>query len=177
MRCIPREAGPTHLAAGVAAHEMLRSCIFPRLCKRPLVKCSFFQYVPHAPHWDWGIVWGHASSDDLVTWTLEPNALHPTQGGADSSGCWSGCVSPSASGNPCALYTGVRLKGATYSGHKTREYAPNEPMVESVMLARCKEDPCLQEWEQGGVVIEEPPDLGAASVCHSVDWGLRKCTA
>lgn len=111
-------------------------------------------------------------SDDLVKWTLEPNALNPTKGGADASGCWSGCISLSASGCPSAIYTGVRLKGGSYNGPKTREYAPHEPMTESVMLARCKtpvkEDGCLRAWERGDVVIAEPPDLGAfpAAVCR-----------
>jgi beta-fructofuranosidase len=34
--------------------------------------------------------WGHATSTDLVTWTLHPHALTPAPGTPDEGGCWSG---------------------------------------------------------------------------------------
>ena len=41
---------------------------------------------------DWGLVWGHAVSSDLVTWRLLPHAVEPTPGSADSLACFSGCT-------------------------------------------------------------------------------------
>ena len=36
------------------------------------------------------VEWGHATSADLVHWTLHRPALSPVPGGPDSDGCWSG---------------------------------------------------------------------------------------
>ncbi|MEN2742328.1 glycoside hydrolase family 32 protein [Microbacterium sp. X-17] len=36
------------------------------------------------------VEWGHATSEDLVHWTLQRPAMSPVPGGADSGGCWSG---------------------------------------------------------------------------------------
>lgn len=36
------------------------------------------------------VQWGHATSPDLVHWTLERPAMSPVPGGPDSDGCWSG---------------------------------------------------------------------------------------
>ncbi|MGY2900283.1 beta-fructofuranosidase [Curtobacterium sp. PvP017] len=36
------------------------------------------------------VEWGHATSDDLVHWTLHRPAIVPVPGGADSGGAWSG---------------------------------------------------------------------------------------
>lgn len=130
--------------------------------------CSFYQHVEHATHWDWGITWGHAVSDDLVKWRHLPDALFPTNRGADSSGCWSGCVPLDTDGQPRALYTGVRLKGSALDGEQAKEYAAHEPMAETVMLARCEAAPSgetdMIRWHKGEVVIREPPDLGAAAL-------------
>ncbi|UAJ79820.1 glycoside hydrolase family 32 protein [Leifsonia sp. ZF2019] len=36
------------------------------------------------------VEWGHATSEDLVHWTLQRPAMSPVPGGLDSDGCWSG---------------------------------------------------------------------------------------
>lgn len=36
------------------------------------------------------VQWGHATSADLVRWTLQRPAMSPVPGGPDSDGCWSG---------------------------------------------------------------------------------------
>ncbi|WP_370057359.1 glycoside hydrolase family 32 protein [Leifsonia sp. EB41] len=36
------------------------------------------------------VEWGHATSEDLVHWTLQRPAMSPVPGGVDSGGCWSG---------------------------------------------------------------------------------------
>ncbi len=88
----------------------------------------FFQYNPAAPvHGD--IHWGHASSDDLLTWVDEPIALRPRPGTVDAGGCWSGCVVDDA-GVPTAVYTGV----------------PRHAVDAGVVLARS--DRTLRTWVQ-----------------------------
>ena len=59
--------------------------------------CSFFQHKADNISWDYGITWGHAVSEDGgVHWRHLPEALTPTEAGADASGCWSGCVAKGA---------------------------------------------------------------------------------
>ncbi len=36
------------------------------------------------------VEWGHATTEDLVHWTLHRPAMSPVPGGLDSGGCWSG---------------------------------------------------------------------------------------
>ena len=95
----------------------------------------FFQHNPDAPVHD-SIVWGHASSDDLVTWRQEPIALAPRPGALDSRGCWTGCLTVD-DGVPTAVYSGVT--DATGASH--------------VLLARSDGD--LTTW-----VPEERPAAG-----------------
>lgn len=59
--------------------------------------------------WDWGLVWGHASSANLVDWEHEPIAISPTPNGYDADGCWSGNTIE-VDGVVTMLYTGVRLR-------------------------------------------------------------------
>ncbi|NJR41854.1 MAG: glycoside hydrolase family 32 protein [Akkermansiaceae bacterium] len=53
--------------------------------------CRFYQHLPTSCEWDWGLVWGHAISSDLVHWEHLPPALRPTPGELDADGCFSGC--------------------------------------------------------------------------------------
>lgn len=69
---------------------------------------SFYQHVIGSSSWDWGLVWGHASSSDLVKWTHEPIAIEPSNGGYDADGCWSGNTAVDTDGSVRMLYTGVR---------------------------------------------------------------------
>jgi len=64
----------------------------------------FYQYNPGGPFHN-TIHWGHAVSDDLVTWEDEPVALSPSPGGPDRDGCWSGCAVDD-DGTATVLYTG-----------------------------------------------------------------------
>ena len=58
------------------------------------------------------VEWGHASSADLVRWTLHRPAMAPVPGGPDSDGCWSG--NTLADGDEVvAFYSGKRA-GDTY---------------------------------------------------------------
>lgn len=61
----------------------------------------------------WGRMhWGHAVTEDLVSWTHRPVALTPSDDGPDSFGCWSGNVVDGGS-EAIAWYTGVRLVDGT----------------------------------------------------------------
>lgn len=52
----------------------------------------FFQHNPDELVMK-NMVWGHASSTDLITWTEHPVALRPgAPGSYDGDGCWSGCA-------------------------------------------------------------------------------------
>jgi beta-fructofuranosidase len=67
----------------------------------------FYQYNPGGPYHG-TIHWGHAVSEDLVTWRDEPVALVPDPDGPDRDGCWSGCAVVDDDGTPTLLYTGGR---------------------------------------------------------------------
>jgi beta-fructofuranosidase len=98
----------------------------------------FYQHNPDAPHWD-RISWGHAVSDDLVSWEHWPVAIEPDPSGADACGCWSGCIVDDA-GTPTMLYTGVRedqgLRRASiclarsHDGLRTWDRGPNGPVID-----------------------------------------------
>lgn len=70
----------------------------------------FYQHLTTGCEWDWGIVWGHVSSRDLVTWVHHPLALKPSHGSFDADGCFSGCCVENDQGVPTILYTGARLR-------------------------------------------------------------------
>lgn len=77
----------------------------------------FYQQVTSGTTWDYGIVWGHAVSYDLVFWEHLPPALSPTPGSPDADGCFSGCCAVDhLTGLPTILYTGVRLRNNTDCG-------------------------------------------------------------
>jgi len=64
----------------------------------------FFQYVPESTVWTSSCRWGHATSDDLLTWHTEPVALEPGDG---EDGVWSGNLVRPAPGETVVFYTAV----------------------------------------------------------------------
>lgn len=68
-----------------------------------------YQFNPDAPHWG-RMHWGHAVSDDLLTWRHLPIALSPAADGPDAFGCWSGCIVDRGR-EAILFYTGARLDG------------------------------------------------------------------
>lgn len=64
-----------------------------------------YQHNPQGPRWG-QIHWGHASSEDLLTWRDEPIALAPSPG-VDQDGCFSGSIAI-VDGTPTLYYTGFR---------------------------------------------------------------------
>ncbi len=96
----------------------------------------FYQHIYNGCEWDFGIVWGHAVSRDLVHWEHLPPALHPTPGGLDADGCFSGCCVVDTDDTPVILYTGVRLR----SNPECADLPPPEcdlnlPFIESQLAA------------------------------------------
>ncbi|MDZ4090570.1 MAG: glycoside hydrolase family 32 protein [Arthrobacter sp.] len=63
----------------------------------------FYQYNPEGA-FHHRILWGHATSPDLVNWTDQPVALEPS-GGPDADGCWSGVLVDDG-GTPTLVYSG-----------------------------------------------------------------------
>ncbi len=76
----------------------------------------FFQYVPDRTDWALECRWGHATSEDLLTWQPEPVALEP---GAGEDGCWSGSLVRPTPGEAVVFYTGVD-EGSAQDGRVRR---------------------------------------------------------
>ncbi len=70
---------------------------------------AFYQHRPDAPRWG-DIHWGHAISEDLVTWRGRPMAVAPGLSPPDDLGCWSGCIVDDGD-QAVMFYTGVTLDG------------------------------------------------------------------
>eukprot|EP00878_Enallax_costatus_P040460 GHUV01046716.1.p1 GENE.GHUV01046716.1~~GHUV01046716.1.p1 ORF type:complete len:129 (+),score=16.11 GHUV01046716.1:468-854(+) len=79
----------------------------------------FYQHVPDSPEWQWGLVWGHATSKDLVHWKHLPHALVPQANTPDRDGCFSGCATTDVDGTPTILYTGVSIQPAVLSSSRS----------------------------------------------------------
>ncbi|MEQ7006802.1 glycoside hydrolase family 32 protein [Actinopolymorpha sp. B17G11] len=66
----------------------------------------YFQYTHDTAHTG-SVVWGHASSADLVSWRYHRPAMSPQPYGADRNGCWSGNTVLTDDG-VVAFYSGMR---------------------------------------------------------------------
>lgn len=98
----------------------------------------FFQHNPAGTVWAAACHWGHATSDDLLTWREEPIALAPADG---EVGCWSGSVVLDGD-VPTLLYT--RVAGDAW-GHG------------QVALARGSSDLAVWVRDHRRAVVEGPP--------------------
>jgi beta-fructofuranosidase len=97
----------------------------------------FYQHNPGAAVWG-DMHWGHAVSQDLITWRNLPIALAPTPGGYDKDGVFSGCAVVNGA-EPTILYTGT------------------QPEVQALATSG---DPLLERWQkhEGNPVIAAPPE-------------------
>jgi len=84
----------------------------------------FFQNSPR-PDAFASMRWAHVVSDDLLRWTVLPEALTPGQDGPDAHGCWTGCVLRH-DGRFHAYYTGV---GGTDGTHQTVCRAESDDLI------------------------------------------------
>jgi beta-fructofuranosidase len=108
----------------------------------------FYQCVPEATSWRAGCHWGHASSDDLVTWDEHPPALSPGDG---DGGCWSGCIVAEAD---LLLYTSVNAPDLS---------------VGRVRVAR-PVDRTWQRWAKGSFVADLPDGVAAGAFRDPFVW-------
>ncbi|GLI58965.1 hypothetical protein VaNZ11_000751, partial [Volvox africanus] len=109
----------------------------------------FYQHCTEGCQWQFGLVWGHCVSTDLVTWETLPYAIVPTPGGLDADGCFSGCATLDEYGVPTILYTGVRLRSKDSCGPlPPPECDLQLPFIETQCAARPvdPDDPKLTYW-------------------------------
>eukprot|EP00892_Ulva_mutabilis_P009472 jgi/Ulvmu1/6898/UM031_0104.1 len=122
----------------------------------------FYQHLPTGCEWDWGLVWGHAVSTDLVHWEHLPPALRPSPGFLDADGCFSGCCTVDEAGVPTIMYTGVRLRSNQDCGPLPPADCDLQlPFIESQLLARCDpKDPKLVAWSKADAPFLALPPPG-----------------
>ncbi|KAG1662140.1 hypothetical protein FOA52_011013 [Chlamydomonas sp. UWO 241] len=129
----------------------------------------FYQYLPSASEWDYGLMWGHAVSEDKITWTHLPPTLVPTPGGPDQDGVFSGCACiDEATGHPVILFTGVHLRSTLPPGpHPKQECDLSLSLFESQMVAwpADPDDPMLTHWikDETPILPLPPPGMKLAA--------------
>uniref|UniRef100_A0A7S3QUF1 beta-fructofuranosidase n=1 Tax=Dunaliella tertiolecta TaxID=3047 RepID=A0A7S3QUF1_DUNTE len=124
----------------------------------------FYQHLPGSAQWGFNLVWGHATSQDLVHWQLMDHAIEPTKGSVDNDGCFSGCAAVDTDGTPCLLYSAVRLRGSTAAG----PLPPSEcdlslPFIETQCIVYADEpykDLRLPNWRKSNVPLLCLPPAG-----------------
>jgi len=102
----------------------------------------FFQHNPNGAEWG-DMSWGHAISDDLISWEILPVILTNDQY-YDKGGVFSGSVELDMEGNPVLLYTCV-------------DKYWNQLQCLATPVDRT--DPELREWEKSYMnpIIGQPP--------------------
>eukprot|EP00955_Chlamydomonas_euryale_P028710 302910-Chlamydomonas_euryale.AAC.1 len=160
----------------------------------------FYQYLPGAFKWDFGLLWGHAVSHDLVHWQHLPPALAPTPGGHDQDGVFSGCACiDDETGTPVLLFTGVRR--AAPPGGGAAAGVPAVLPIRETQLAAVPSDPgdeMLTAWTKLPMpLLDRPPEhlagglsawrdpfvIASPSTSHdqrcgrAVLWGVWGCGA
>lgn len=111
----------------------------------------YFQHVPGATSWAPECHWGHAVSEDLLTWEQRPDALVPGDG---DGGVWSGSIVARPGGGHRAFYTAVDV---------------DAPAVGRVRVADCDDlagsdhDDADAGWVKGEVVVRAPDGLDISS--------------
>lgn len=102
----------------------------------------FFQHLPGRTTWSPACCWGHATSEDLVTWTSQPLALAPGEG---DDGCWSGSLAVPERGEASLFYTSVHL---------------DDLDLGQVRIAH-PADRSWRSWRKGEVVVDVPTGVDA----------------
>ncbi len=129
---------------------------------------AFFQHNPYAPVWG-PMHWGHAVSDDLLTWKELPIALYPDQPYENSGGCFSGSA-VEKDGLLYLFYTSV-----SHELGQTQSVAVSE---DGIHFQKYAENPILCCPIQGTADFRDPkviqfPD-GYRMVCGSGCGGVGR---
>jgi beta-fructofuranosidase len=134
----------------------------------------YYQHNPAAPAWG-RMHWGHASSEDLVTWQDHGIALEPGDG-ADADGCWSG-TAVIVDDDLQFFYTGARGEGAAHEQTVMRAVPaddglnlrrdPDWPVLvidRRAVHTGHQRDPFLVRWGSGWLMLlgTALPDAGGA---------------
>ncbi|NEM91119.1 glycoside hydrolase family 32 protein [Galbitalea soli] len=98
----------------------------------------FYQHVPGATDWAPQCQWGHATSDDLLSWSIEAAALEPGDG---DGGCWSGSIALSPEGEATLFYTSVDDEAFDIGAARIARPAPGS-------------ESSWERWVKGPVVAE-----------------------
>lgn len=101
----------------------------------------YYQHHAASTAWDPAVVWGHATSRDLVLWVEQPVALAPEPG---EVGCWSGSVVTGPDG-PTLFYTRV---------------ATGEPATGQVARAVGRDYAAWRRDPPASVITGPPPGVG-----------------
>ena len=105
------------------------------LCRFGGLYHAFFQYNPHAPHWD-TMHWGHGVSEDLVRWRQVETALFPDRDYENEGGCFSGSALE-VDGALHLFYTAVsRQLGQTQAMARSRDGLHFEKHPENPLIPR-----------------------------------------
>lgn len=110
----------------------------------------FYQLNPNSTSWG-NMTWGHAVSDDQVTWSDYPNALRPFEDEWDYLGVFSGFAMPKAiGGKDTVFYTGVTKLPISWK----LEYLFGEHVVYATTEDNGK------TWQKGDKPLVELPPSG-----------------
>ena len=104
----------------------------------------FYQYHPYDSHWG-PMHWGHAVSEDMLTWTYLPAALAPDEF-YDKDGCFSGSAITLKDGRHLLMYTGVVkefMSGVGYADVQTQCLAVGDGLD----YEKYKKNPILDEHD------------------------------
>lgn len=124
----------------------------------------FYQHNPHDSVWG-SMHWGHAVTQDLLTWTHLPPALAPDQT-YDADGCFSGGAADAGDGRHVLMYTGhldpepgnearrFETQCLAFGDGRTYQKAAGNPVIDGRHLPPGASrgdfrDPKL--WREGGV--------------------------
>jgi len=120
---------------------------------------TFFQWNPRRNVLGsvvWGAIrWGHATSKDLLNWTVSGTSTIKPGAWYDKEGCYTGCMVPTGlggeTGKLTVFYTGVSRLPLHYTLPYTRR-------TETLAVATSADDG--QSWTKipGNPILPEPPD-------------------
>ena len=98
----------------------------------------FFQQNILGPYWR-NINWGHFTSDDLVSWEMQKEAITPTENSVVPDGVWSGGATKDVNGVPLLFFTA--------GNDAFRDYGLISNQNIGLAYPKDLEDENLLEWE------------------------------